>query len=423
MTPEVKKRIEQIRQGIVPEGYKKTKTDIVPADWKESPIGKYIREYTEKTTIPNQYPVLTSARTGLMLQTDYYSNRQVTTEDNVGYNVLPYGYITFRSRSDDGRFRFNKNRIIERGVISYFYPVFSFSEEVCHEYMLYLLNFSIYRRMYPYAEGTAQQVLSLKKLGQLKYSLPLVAEQKKIAKILATQDKAIELQGRKIEELKRFKKGCLEKMFPRKGQKVPEKRFPGFTDDWEQRKLTEFVEFFSGLTYTPNDVQENGTLVLRSSNVSNGEVVDADNVYVNPQVVNSENVKVGDIVVVVRNGSRSLIGKHAQIKAFMPNTVIGAFMTGIRSECPKFTNALLNTSRFEEEIAMNMGATINQITGYMFSKMEFKVPCLDEQKEIGEYFENLDNLITLHQRKLEEMKKQKKALMQLLLTGIVRVRL
>ena len=138
--------------------------------------------------------------------------------------------------------------------------------------------------------------------------------------------------------------------------------------------------------------------MLRSSNVSNGEVVDADNVYVNPQVVNSEDVKVGDIVVVVRNGSRSLIGKHAQIKAFMPNTVIGAFMTGIRSECPEFTNALLNTSRFEEEIAMNMGATINQITGYMFSKMEFKVPCLDEQKKIGEYFEKLDHLITLHQR-------------------------
>ena len=171
-----------------------------------------------------------------------------------------------------------------------------------------------------------------------------------------------------------------------------------YTFSWEQRKLTEFVESFSGLTYTPNDVQENGTLVLRSSNVSNGEVVDADNVYVNPQVVNSENVKVGDIVVVVRNGSRSLIGKHAQIKAFMPNTVIGAFMTGIRSECPEFTNALLNTSRFEEEIAMNMGATINQITGYMFSKMEFKVPCLDEQKKIGEYFEKLDRLVTLHQR-------------------------
>ena len=192
----------------------------------------------------------------------------------------------------------------------------------------------------------------------------------------------------------------------------PAIRFKGFKDDWEQRKLTEFVEFFSGLTYTPSDVQENGTLVLRSSNVSNGEIVDADNVYVNSKVVNSENVKVGDIIVVVRNGSRSLIGKHAQIKTFMPNTVIGAFMTGIRSECPEFTNALLNTPKFEEEIAMNMGATINQITGYMFSKMEFKVPCLEEQKKIGTYFKHLDHLITLHQRKYERLQVLKKAMLE-----------
>ena len=168
---------------------------------------------------------------------------------------------------------------------------------------------------------------------------------------------------------------------------------------WEQRKLTDFVDFYAGLTYTPSDVQETGTLVLRSSNVSNGEIVDADNVYVCPEVVNVENVQVGDIIVVVRNGSHSLIGKHAQIKRFMPNTVIGAFMTGIRSECPEFANALLNTPHFDEEISLNMGATINQITGYMFSKMEFHIPNLDEQSKIGEFFENLDHLITLHQRK------------------------
>ena len=244
------------------------------------------------------------------------------------------------------------------------------------------------------------------------YVSPYEQEQAKIAAYFANLDHLITLHQRKYDKLQVLKKAMLEKMFPKNGSSVPEIRFKGFTDAWEQRKLTEFVEFFSGLTYTPNDVQENGTLVLRSSNVSNGEVVDADNVYVNPQVVNSENVKVGDIVVVVRNGSRSLIGKHAQIKAFMPNTVIGAFMTGIRSECPEFTNALLNTSRFEEEIAMNMGATINQITGYMFSKMEFKVPYLDEQKKIGEYFEKLDHLITLHQRKVENLKKIKKAMLE-----------
>ena len=240
---------------------------------------------------------------------------------------------------------------------------------------------------------------------------PTLPEQEVIGTYFANLDHLITLHQRKSDKLINIKKSMLVKMFPKDGENVPEIRFDGFTEPWEQRKLTEFVEFFSGLTYTPNDVQKNGTLVLRSSNVSNGEVVDADNVYVNPQVVNSKNVKVGDIVVVVRNGSRSLIGKHAQIKAFMPNTVIGAFMTGIRSECPEFTNALLNTSRFEEEIAMNMGATINQITGYMFSKMEFKVPCLDEQKKIGSYFANLDRLITLHQRKLDKLKNIKASML------------
>ena len=155
--------------------------------------------------------------------------------------------------------------------------------------------------------------------------------------------------------------------------------------------------------------------MLRSSNVKDGEVVDADNVYVDPSVVNSENVQDGDIIVVVRNGSRALIGKHAEIKGFKPNTVIGAFMTGIRSEHSSFVNALLNTPRFDSEVAMNMGATINQITGYMFSKMEFLIPDPKEQDAIGDYFRQLDTLITLHQRKYEMLQKIKNSLLQKML--------
>ena len=188
---------------------------------------------------------------------------------------------------------------------------------------------------------------------------------------------------------------------------TPKLRFEGFTDAWERRKLGEFVTFFSGLTYSPKDIRPSGTLVLRSSNVKDGEVVDADNVYVDPGVVNSENVQDGDIIVVVRNGSRALIGKHAEIKGFKPNTVIGAFMTGIRSEHSSFVNALLNTPRFDSEVAMNMGATINQITGYMFSKMEFLIPDPKEQDAIGDSFRQLDRLITLHQRKCDALTKAK----------------
>lgn len=179
----------------------------------------------------------------------------------------------------------------------------------------------------------------------------------------------------------------------------PELRFDGFEDAWEQRKLEDFVEFFNGLTYSPKDIRQTGTLVLRSSNIKNDEIIDADNVYVDSSIVNSENVMDGDIIVVVRNGSRALIGKHAKVKGDRPNTVIGAFMTGIRSKHSSFVNALLNTSSFDENVGLNMGATINQITGYMFSEMEFFIPSPEEQEAIGGYFERLDTLITLHQRK------------------------
>lgn len=418
MTPEVKKRIEQIRQGIVPEGYKKTKTDIVPADWKESPIGKYIREYTEKTTIPNQYPVLTSARTGLMLQTDYYSNRQVTTEDNVGYNVLPYGYITFRSRSDDGRFRFNKNRIIERGVISYFYPVFSFSEEVCHEYMLYLLNFSIYRRMYPYAEGTAQQVLSLKKLGQLKYSLPLVAEQKKIAKILATQDKAIELQARKIEELKRFKQGCLERMFPRKGQKVPEKRFPGFTDDWEQRKAKELFVSTTDKGYPELPVlsatQDRG-MIRRDEN--------SINIFHDKKnEAGYKRVLPGQFVIHLRSFQGGFA--HSAIEGITsPAYTVFGFSEPEKHDSEYWKYVFTSKSFIQRLETVTYGIRDGRSISYEeFLTLGFVYPSKAEQTAIARYLDKLSDLITLHQRKLEEMKRQKKALMQLLLTGIVRVK-
>ena len=192
----------------------------------------------------------------------------------------------------------------------------------------------------------------------------------------------------------------------------PKIRFENYNDDWEQRKFPEFVEFYNGLTYSPDDVRESGALVLRSSNVKNGEIVDADNVYVDPERATSENVKDGDIIVVVRNGSRALIGKHAEIKGNKPNTVIGAFMSGIRSEHSSFVNALLDTSQFEKEIEKNMGATINQITGYMFSKMEFMIPSPKEQEAIGNFFRSLDNLITLHQCKYDKLVNIKKVMLE-----------
>ena len=195
-------------------------------------------------------------------------------------------------------------------------------------------------------------------------------------------------------------------------KKVPEIRFTGFSGEWTEKELNKEVELFSGLTYSPKDVRKEGVFVIRSSNVKNGQLVNADNVYVNPEVVNCSNVKKGDIIVVVRNGSRSLIGKHAQVNSYMAQTVIGAFMTGFRGQQPEFINALFDTKQFTAQVEKNLGATINQITNGAFNSMVFMFPEELEQTSIGNTFQKLDSLIKQHQQKHDKLSHLKKAMLE-----------
>ena len=335
------------------------------------------------------------------------SQRKITEEglNKSSAKVLPVGTVLFTSRAGIGKTAI----LLKEGCTNQGFQSIVPNKDKLDSYFIFTRSEELKRYGEIVGAGSTFVEVSGKQMANMELMMPTTMdEQQKIGGYFSNLDNLITLHQRKCDETKRLKKYMLQKMFPQNGEKVPEIRFSGFTDDWEQRKLPEFVSFFNGLTYTPDDVEETGTLVLRSSNVKNGEIVDADNVYVNDKVVTSENVHEGDIIVVVRNGSRALIGKHAQIKDSMPNTVIGAFMSGMRSEHSSFVNALLDTSAFENEIAKNMGATINQITGYMFSKMEFMIPSGNEQQKIGEYFQSLDNLITLHQRELENLQNIKK---------------
>ena len=200
----------------------------------------------------------------------------------------------------------------------------------------------------------------------------------------------------------------------REVKRAPVLRFKGFTNDWEQRKLGYEVNFYSGLTYHPDDIRNSGVFVIRSSNIKNNRLISADNVFVNPQIVNSKPVHINDIVVVVRNGSRKLIGKHVLIQHELHDTVIGAFMTGIRSSNNFFINATLDSQLFKKEIQKNLGSTINQITVKNFQNMVFGFPSKIEKDKIGKLFRIIDNIISLQQRKLERLKSLKKAYLRLI---------
>ncbi len=255
--------------------------------------------------------------------------------------------------------------------------------------------------------------------------LPPLDEQQKIAEILATQDKAIELQGRKIEELKRFKKGCLEKMFPRKGQKVPEKRFPGFTDDWEQRKLEDYLTV-SAEKNTGNIYGRSDVLSVSGDYGIVNQIEFQGRSFAGASVSNYGVVQTGDVVYTKSplNSNPYGIIKTNKGKPGIVSTLYAVYH-------PK-ENAFSDFIQvyFEQHARMNnyMHPLVNKgakndmkVSAENALKGPVCFPSRIEQKSISAFFSVLDNLITLHQRKLEEMKKQKKALMQLLLTGIVRI--
>ena len=388
-------------------------------DWEQRKLIDYLEVSSEKNR-DNRFTkddvLSVSGEYGIVNQIEF-QGRSFAGASVSNYGVVENGDVVYtKSPLKSNPYGIIKTNKGIPGIVSTLYAVYKPKEITDSKFVqiYFELDSRMNSYMHPLVNKGAKNDMKVSAENALKgmVSFPKKDEQEMISLYISSLDNLIALHQRKCDETKKLKKFMLQKMFPKKNEKKPEIRFAGFTDDWEQRKFPEFVSFYNGLTYTPNDIQEMGTLVLRSSNVKNGEIVDADNVYVNDKVATSENVQVGDIIVVVRNGSRALIGKHAQIKASMPNTVIGAFMSGIRSGQSSFVNALLDTSAFENEIAKNMGATINQITGYMFSKMEFMVPSEEEQQQIGQYFSNLDHLITLHQRKCDEIKEIKKFMLQ-----------
>ncbi|MBN8573494.1 MAG: restriction endonuclease subunit S [Candidatus Kapabacteria bacterium] len=196
---------------------------------------------------------------------------------------------------------------------------------------------------------------------------------------------------------------------------VPKLRFPEFKnqDGWEAKELNKLGKLVNGLTYSPDDVSEEGLLVLRSSNIQNGEIVLDDNVYVRPDVKGANLSEPNDILICVRNGSKALIGKNALIPHGMPLCTHGAFMTVFRSNNPKFVFQLFQTNAYAKKVAGDLGATINSINGSNFLKYEFLVPKNhNEQTKIAACLSSLDEVITAENQKLEVLKEHKKGLLQ-----------
>ncbi|MFW3579277.1 restriction endonuclease subunit S [Vagococcus fluvialis] len=380
-------------------------------DWEQRKLGEYVIDYVEKTTVQNQFPVLTSSqKQGIVLQEKYFTNRQVTTDNNIGYYVLPKGYFTFRSRSDNDIFVFNRNDIIDKGIISYFYPVFTL-KKADSNFFLKRINNGIQRQLSIQAEGTGQHVLSLKKFKSIVTMFPSIEEQQKIGLLFKQLDETITLQERKLDLLKEQKKGYLQKMFPKNGAKVPELRFAGFADDWEERKLGDYI-----IQYSEKTKQNNQYPVFTSSR--NGLFFQKD-YYKGNQIASEDNTGYNIVprgYFTYRHMSDDLVFKfniNDLADYGIVSTLYPVFTTNEQLDSKYLQYQLNEGSEFRRfSLLQKQGGSRTYMYLNKLQNMILTIPKLEEQQKIGSFFKQLDDTIALHQRKLDLLKEQKKGFLQ-----------
>ncbi|EAD7292476.1 restriction endonuclease subunit S, partial [Listeria monocytogenes] len=378
--------------------------------WEQRKLGDLVVDYVEKTSVQNQFPMLTSSQQkGIVLQEDYFANRQVTTENNIGYFVLPRGYFTFRSRSDNDVFVFNRNDIIDRGIISYFYPVFTL-KSADSDFFLRRINNGIQRQLSIQAEGTGQHVLSLKKFKNIVAMFPSEGEQKKIGSFFKQLDDTIALHQRKLDTLKQMKKGLLQQMFPKSEEDVPKIRFADFDEEWYQRKLGEEFEKIN---------ERNDGSFGKTHWISVAKMY-----FVEPNKVLSNNIDTRTYVM--RKGDIAFEG-HSNTDFKFGRFVANDIGPGIVSELfPVYrhktnydNNYWKNAIQLEHIMApiysksiTSSGNSSNKLDSKHFLNQKIYIADFEEQEKIGSIFKQLDNTIILYQNKLNKFDILKKAYLQ-----------
>lgn len=424
MKESIKKRIEAVRRGEVPEGYVSKSHQLRPVDWKYEKIGKYLVPYDEFSNDTKAYPLATSSRQGLMLQSEYYIDQRYE-ETTGGFHVVPVDYVTYRHMSDDDIFRFNLNKIGQPVLVSPEYPVFTTTGGLNQDLLVAYLNGMKEFQAFCSAQKkeSTRTRMYFHRLCEFTIPIPSITEQQKIAGILATCDRMIELKQSKIAELNKLKQVCLLEMFPQKGQTIPKRRFPGFSAPWEQRKLGELADIVGGGTPSTDvsDFWDGDIDWYAPAEIAEQIYLTSSQRKITEEGYNHSSAKMLPIGTVLFT-SRAGIGKTAIL------TRKGCTNQGFQSIVPHKgeLDSYFIFSRTEElkqyGETVGAGSTFVEVSGKQMANMELMMPkTMAEQKIIGQYFANLDRLIILHQRELAEVGKYKKALMQLLLTGLVRV--
>ena len=395
--------------------------------WEQRKLGELVDRVVRKNTNnESTLPLTISAQYGLVDQITYFNNR-VASRDVSNYYLVLNGEFAYNKSTSDG-YPFGAVKrldLYEKGVLSTLYIVFVPKKEQQIDSDFLTVFFDTNRWHKGVAERAAEGArnhgllnISAEDFFDIDLSVPKdVVEQKQIGAFIRQLDDLITLHQRKYDKLQVLKKAMLEKMFPKNGSSVPEIRFKGFTDAWEQRKLGEIVEIKDSARIPNNEWSDIGVPYIRASDISSKNL--KGTLFISSERYEFYKNKTGAPMRgdVLFNGGGE-IGKSIICNDSKPIYVQGGAVLYARTSASNkleasYLKTYYETSHSRKYIdAASAGGTMKHFTLKPAQEMPVYLPEAEEQKQIGDFYICIDNLITLHQRELEKLQNIKKSMLE-----------
>ena len=376
--------------------------------WEQRKLSAIADKVTEKNVGLQYIETFTnSAEFGIISQRDFFDHDIAKMSSLGGYYIVRSEDFVYNPRISTSApvGPINRNKLGRIGVMSPLYTVFR-PHDIDTTYLEYFFKSKYWHSFMNFNgdSGARSDRFSIKDsvFFEMPIPIPHIDEQKKIGEYLTYLDHLITLHQRKYDKLTKVKKSMLEKMFPKNGANVPEIRFNGFTDAWEQRKLGELAEIVGGGTPSTsvNSYWDGDIDWYAPAEIGEQIYLESSQRKITEEGLNKSSAKILPIGTVLFT-SRAGIGKttillkegctNQGFQSIVPNKVkLDSYFIFTRSE---------ELKRYGETVGA--GSTFVEVSGKQMANMELMMPkTMPEQQQIGEYFANLDHLITLHQRKL-----------------------
>ncbi|MCT3109346.1 restriction endonuclease subunit S [Lactococcus lactis] len=383
-------------------------------EWKNQNLGHILHEFSNKSKKENEFPVLSSTNNGMEIR-----NGRVSGSSNIGYKIISNGTLVL-SPQNLWLGNININDIGE-GVVSPSYKTFNIVN-VKSEFIAPFLRtpkmLENYKNSSTQGASVVRRNLEIESFYQISLLLPRIEEQEKVGSFFKILDQLISLQEQKIALLREQKKGFLQKLFPKAGAKVPELRFAGFDGDWEERRLGSHSEILTGGTpktsirkyWEPRTVPW-----MSSGEVNKGRVNKTDNFISDEGLCNSSARWVKENSVLIALAGQGKTRGTVAINT-IPITTNQSLAAIVPDESLYYEFIYQNLIKRYDELRMisSGDGTRGGLNKKIVSDIIVPFSNKDEQIKIGASFKKIDMLIMLHKHKMENLKEQKKGLLQMM---------